>query len=406
MRVRMRWMAALVLVLVPVSGTAGAVDVPGGSPLGVERSVRAVPGEYIVTVKPTFSPDDVLGKLGVRPLFTYGTALRGFASVLTPLQLRLARTLPAVEAIEENSEITIDVMSSPGAVNRTTGRAGAAGSGAAAEAGSWGLDRIDQRGLPLDGQFTVTGTGRGVTAYIIDTGIETAHAEFEGRATVGFDAVQDGRNGQDCHFHGTHVAGTVGGRTFGVAREVSLVAVRVLDCTGDGTAAQTIAGLDWIAGHAQPPAVLNASIGDSASRAIDTATDAVADRGVLPVVSAGNDAQDACDASPARAEKALAVGAVDRQDHQAGFSNFGPCLSLYAPGVGIVSARLGGGSRTLSGTSMASPHVAGAAALLKEQDPRATPQEITRRLTDASTTGAVISPGAGSPNRLLHTGGL
>lgn len=220
----------------------------------------------------------------------------------------------------------------------------------------------------------MTGTGRGVTAYILDTGIETGHAEFEGRATAGFDAVGDGRGGQDCHFHGTHVAGTVGGKTYGVARDVSLVAVRVLDCTGDGTTAQTLAGLDWIAAHARHPAVLNASVGDPVSPALDAATNAVSDAGVLPVVSAGNDATDACTASPARARKALTVGATDRQDRQAGFSNYGPCLSLYAPGVNIVSARLGGGSRSLSGTSMASPHVAGAAALLLEQEPHATPR--------------------------------
>nr|WP_306292981.1 S8 family peptidase [Streptomyces tsukubensis] len=383
-------------------GGSGAVAAPGPDAVVTQHAAKAVAGEYIVTVKPSFAPKALMRKLDIRPLFTYSTALHGFAAALTPLQLRLARTQPAVSAIEENGRVTLNSAPADGAGGR--GRTPTAASEVAA--GSWGLDRIDQRRLPLDGRFAVTGTGRGVTAYVLDTGIETGHAEFEGRATVGFDAIGDGRDGQDCHSHGTHVAGTVGGKTYGVAKGVSLVAVRVLDCTGSGTTAQTLAGLDWIATHLKRPAVMNASIGDSASATLDTATNAVADAGALPVVAAGNDAVDACTASPARAQKALAVGATDRQDRQADFSNYGPCLKLYAPGVDIVSAGLGGGSRSLSGTSMASPHAAGGAALLLEQDPGATPATITRLLTDRATTGAVVSPGAGSPDRLLYVGQL
>ncbi|MFE6049948.1 S8 family peptidase [Kitasatospora sp. NPDC056446] len=401
MRASARRVAAVLLLMVPLigsSGDASATPGPDEPPVTVTRSAAAVPGEYIVTVKSAFSPEAVLRDLGVRPLFTYGTALRGFAAPLTPLQLRMARGLPAVEAIEENARMGIDAPPPRPRV--------AEAAATTVEAASWGLDRIDQRHLPLDGLFTVTGTGEGVTAYIVDTGIETGNEEFEGRAAVGFDAMDDGHDGQDCHSHGTHVAGTVGGWTYGVARSVSLVAVRVLDCQGEGSTAASLAGLDWVAAHARRPAVLNASLGGPASEALDAAVNAVADRGVLPVISAGNDAQDACEVSPARARKALTVGAVNKQDRQASFSNYGPCLSLYAPGVAIVSAKLGGGSSTLNGTSMAAPHVAGAAALVEQQDPQATSQDVRDRLIADSTEDVLTRLGPGSPDRLLYTGGL
>ncbi|MEW1720160.1 S8 family peptidase [Streptomyces sp. NPDC093109] len=399
MRLSARWApTTLLLLLVPLltgANGADATDGPARDLVPVQRADRAIPGEYIVTVKPAFAPDAVVRQLGVTPLHTYGTALRGFAARLSASQLRTVRTLPAVRAVEENAEVGLGLP--PASGTRSAARVPAA---------SWGLDRIDQRYLPLDGQYDVTGTGRGVTAYVVDTGIETAHSEFEGRATVGFDAVNDGRNGQDCHGHGTHVAGTVGGKTYGVAREVSLVAVRVLDCTGDGSTAEAIAGFDWVASHATQPAVLNASIGGPVSPALDSAANGVADAGVLPVAAAGNSTVDACDASPARANKVLTVGATDRNDQEAYFSNFGPCLSLYAPGVGIVSAKLGGGSTTLSGTSMASPHAAGVAALYEEAYPDAAPQDVARWIISNATEDVVSPIHPNSPNLLLHTDGL
>ncbi|MFE4174561.1 S8 family peptidase [Streptomyces sp. NPDC056909] len=435
MRLSARWAPIALLLFVPLvsgagmtgmsgqAGTSGDArsngDVTAGArqvPVPVERSVSAIPGQYIVTLKPAFSAATVAQQLGVKPLFIYGTALRGFAAALTGDQLRAVRTFPAVQAIEENARISVGSPSAERArsVEKPTGKtvgksvrkAVGTAVGTAVKAESWGLDRIDQRKLPLDNDFTVTGTGSGVTAYIVDTGIETAHSEFGGRATVGFDAIGDGRVGQDCNGHGTHVAGTTGGATYGVARSASLVAVRVLNCQGKGDWAGVIAGFDWVAANARQPAVLNASIGGSSSAAVDSAVNAVTATGVLPVVAAGNESQDACGVSPAGATSALAVGATDNQDGEARFSNYGRCLTTYAPGVAIVSAKLGGGSSTLNGTSMASPHVAGVAALLKAKYPTASPAELTGWLTKASTKDVVRPISTGSPNRLLYTGGL
>ncbi|MFE4366833.1 S8 family serine peptidase [Streptomyces sp. NPDC056835] len=411
MRLSARWASAAVLLLAPlISGTSGtdAMADPRESLVPVERSSNAVPGQYIVTLKPGFSATAVLRQFGLTPLFTYDKVLHGFSAAFSATQLSQLRALPAVLAIEENSRISISPTSTrPGqwrAERPGPGQAGTARERVPAQ--SWGLDRIDQRRLPLDGQFTVNGTGKGVTAYIVDSGIETAHSEFGGRATVGFDSVGDGRMGQDCNGHGTHVAGTTGGATYGVARAVSLVSVRTLGCKGNGTWAGVIAGFDWVAKNARQPAVLNASLGGPSSSAVDTAVNAIAAQGVLPVVAAGNDAVDACGASPAGASGVYTVGATDSEDQEARFSNHGTCLETYAPGVAIVSARLGGGSVALNGTSMASPHVAGVAALYKEENPSATPKEVADWLTERSTKDVVFPISGGSPNRLLYTDGL
>jgi subtilisin family serine protease len=239
----------------------------------------------------------------------------------------------------------------------------------------------------------------------VDTGIDYAHSEFGGRAVPGFDAVHDGRDGQDCQGHGTHVAGTVGGATFGVAPQAKLVSVRVLDCDGRGTWAGVVAGFDWVAEHAQQPAVMNASLGGEYSPAVNDAATAVADAGVLPVVAAGNSSADACDVSPAGAPEAFTVGASDSSDQEAYFSNDGGCLDVFAPGEDIVSARIGGGSVAESGTSMASPHVAGVALLYKATHPDAGTAEVGDWLLANATTG-VLDVRDGSPDRLLYTAGL
>ncbi|PWS47016.1 peptidase S8 [Streptomyces sp. FT05W] len=394
MRLRAHWAPAALLLIAPLIGTTTAAADTAETLVPVQKSARAVPGQYIVTLAPEQKPAAMAEQLGVSTLFTYSKVLHGFAATLTSAQLEQVRGDAGVQAVEENSEASVP----PPGVTSAGGKR--------AVAGSWGQDRIDQRNLPLDGTYDVDGTGEGVTAYILDTGIESAHGEFGGRVGAGYDAIGDGRDGEDCNGHGTHVAGTVAGATYGVAPAASLVPVRVLDCEGSGTWAGIIAGLDWIAQNAEQPAVVNASLGGPASSAVDDAFDALAAEGTLPVVAAGNEDQDACDVSPARADGVLAVGASDNQDRQATFSNWGTCVWLYAPGVDIVSAKLGGGSTTLSGTSMASPHVAGAAALYKEQHPDASPQDVADALATEATPDVLTGLGAGSPDRLLHTGGL
>ncbi|MEV6653209.1 S8 family serine peptidase [Streptomyces sp. NPDC051219] len=379
----------------PLSASAqSAPTAPAASgrsvPAPLHRSANALPGRYIVTLSENADPAEMVGRLGVKSQFMYKSVVRGFAAALTPVQLHNVRWTAGVEAVEEDAEVfapkPADAIRVPAA--------------------SWGLDRIDQRSLPLNGEYNATATGRGATAYILDTGIDYAHSEFGGRAVFGYDAIGDGRNGEDCQGHGTHVAGTVGGATYGVAPEATLVSVRVLNCQGSGSLSGVIAGFDWVADNAVQPSVLNASLGGPQSTAVNNAANAVSDRGVLPVVAAGNESADACNVSPASASRVVTVGASDSADRQAGFSNFGECLSLYAPGISIVSARRGGGSVAMDGTSMASPHVAGTALLYKAANPTAAPATVASWLVAQSTKSALSSLGQGSPNNLLYTGGL
>jgi len=274
---------------------------------------------------------------------------------------------------------------------------------------TWGLDRIDQRALPLSSTYSYNYTGAGVTAYIIDTGI-SPHSDFVGRVQSGIDYVDDDTNSTDCDGHGTHVAGTVGGTTWGVAKGVTLVGVRVLDCNGSGYWSDVIAGIDWVTGQHDPgePAVANMSLGGGGSTAVDDAVKRSVADGVTYAVAAGNGnragkAQDACGYSPARVPEALTVGATNSSDTKASWSNYGTCLDLFAPGVSITSSVMGGGTESWSGTSMATPHVAGAAALYLDAAPSALPAEVATAITSQATSNAVSSAGSGSPNRLLHS---
>ena len=271
---------------------------------------------------------------------------------------------------------------------------------------SWGLDRIDQKSLPLNSSFTYASKGLGVDAYIVDTGINATHTEFTGRLSSGYSAISDGRGSADCNGHGSHVAGTTAGTTYGIAKAATLIPVRVLDCTGSGTTTGVIAGLDWIVQHhvAGKPAVANMSLGGGASSALDTAVQNVINDGVVMAVAAGNSNADACASSPARAVNAITVGATTSTDARASYSNYGTCLDIFAPGSSITSAWINSttATNTISGTSMATPHVAGVVAVLLGTYPTSTPSEIATLLRASATPNLVTSAGTGSPNFLLY----
>ncbi|MDH6542436.1 S8 family peptidase [Streptomyces lavendulae] len=388
-----RLTTAAVLALSPVAAGTASAAAPEPTPAPLHTSANAIPGSYIVTLAKSLDPKNFAESIGLKPKFTYTTAINGFATSLTPKQLETVRESYGVLSVEEDARVSGPPMPSKGVQTKSP-------------AHSWGLDRIDQRFLPLDNNFSANRSGQGVTAYILDSGIDFTHPDFGGRARAGFDAIGDGRAGGDCNGHGTHVAGTVGGTTFGVARKVNLVSVRVLGCDNRGAWSGIIAGFDWVARNAQQPAVLNASLGGDRLESVNAAATAVSDRGVLPLIAAGNDNRDACRVSPASAARVVTVGATNRFDEETDFSNWGECVDLYGPGKDIVSARLGGGSVALDGTSMATPHVTGVAALYKSLHPNALPAEVANFLDDASTKDILQNLSDNTPNKLLFTDGL
>jgi subtilisin family serine protease len=354
------------------------------------RSPEAIAGRYIVVLKDaevrvSLVPQraqTLASRHGASLTHTYSHALRGFAVRTDEAGARALAGEPEVDYVVED------------------GRAQASATQTGA---TWGLDRIDQRDRPVDGTYTYDTSGSGVHAYILDTGILTTHADFGGRASGDYTAINDGRGATDCNGHGTHVAGTVGGATWGVAKNVRLHAVRVLDCAGSGAWSGVIGGIDWVTANHIKPAVANMSLGGAANAAVDDAVRRSIAAGVVYALAAGNETTDACTRSPARTAEALTVGATDSTDTRASWSNSGTCLDLFAPGVNITSAASSGGTAVMSGTSMASPHVAGAVALYLERNPGASPATVASALLGNTSANKVANPGSGSPNRLLYS---
>lgn len=382
---RLAGLAALSLALAACADVGPRAATDDALPV---QDAELVPGQYIVVLKASAPATQIMNALvpmpGVELRHVYAAALNGFAARLSPAALAELRANPNVAYIEQDQFIRVD----------------------ATETGAtWGIDRIDQRALPLSTTYSWASTGAGVTAYIIDTGINATHNEFGGRASVAFDAVNDGRNGVDCNGHGTHVSGTVGGATYGVAKGVQLRAVRVLDCAGSGTTSGVIAGIDWVTAHHASPAVANMSLGGGASTALDNAVTASISSGVTYAIAAGNSNRNACNYSPARAATAITVGATTTTDGRASYSNYGSCLDIFAPGSGITSSWIGSNTatNTISGTSMATPHVAGVAALYLQTHATASPASVRNALVANGTTGKVTSAGNGSPNVLLFS---
>lgn len=405
-------LASAAVAAAALATVAPAQAVAADAPLKAGHG-RVIAGQYIVVLDEGADGAAVAHRHGINAQRVYTSALRGFAARLSAAQLRQVRRDSSVAYVEQDSVATINEKPAPGGTSTTAPRGGGttgphtqAPSGKSVQTGAtWGLDRIDQPYRPLNGTYRYTSVGTGVTAYVIDTGILTSHTQFGSRASGGFTAIGDGNGTNDCNGHGTHVAGTIGGSTYGVAKNVRLVAVRVLDCSGSGSWSGVISGIDYVTYTHNGPSVANMSLGGGYVQAVnDAVTNSIAE-GVTYAVAAGNDyGANACNTSPASTPGALTVGATDSADARAAFSNIGTCVDLFAPGVNITSAWRTSttATNTISGTSMASPHVAGLAAQFLYTNPTATPATVAAALKNTAVAGVVSSPGAGSPNLLAR----
>jgi subtilisin family serine protease len=371
-------------------GAASPAQAAGTGEIRFAGSPTAIAGSYIVVFKDGAVSSTAVSGMASRLASrnggavrqVYGAAVRGFELSASAKAARVLAADPAVAYVEQNQVMSIDATQT--------------------NPPSWGLDRIDQRNRPLNQSYTYPNTASNVTAYIIDTGIRFSHTTFGGRATSGFDAV-DGGSADDCNGHGTHVAGTVGGSQYGVAKGVRLVAVRVLNCSGSGTTAGVVAGINWVTQNAIKPAVANMSLGGGASTTLDNAVNNSINSGVTYAIAAGNSNANACNASPARVGAAITVGSTTINDARSSFSNIGTCLDIFAPGSSITSSWFTSNTatNTISGTSMATPHVTGAAALVLSVNPGWSPSQVRNQLVNVATTNVITNVGSGSPNRLL-----
>jgi subtilisin family serine protease len=375
---------SMVAALLWLAGTSAA------SAQEVHTPERAIPGRYIVVLDDQqvargnvrALADALARQHGGRVARVYEHAIRGFAATMSATGAAALARNPRVRYIEQDSERFI------------------------VDDATWGLDRIDQRDLPLNATYTYTTLAAGVHVYVIDTGIRSTHAEFGGRvSSTGYTAISDGRGTSDCNGHGTHVAATTGGATYGVAKGVTLHAVRVLSCSGSGTTSGVIAGIEWVTANHTSPAVANMSLGGGASTALDDAVRNSVASGVTYSIAAGNSNANACNSSPARVSQALTVGSSTASDVRSSFSNYGTCVDLFAPGSSITSAwyTSDAATNTISGTSMAAPHVAGVAALYLATDPSALPDKVHAVVVDNASVNKLSSVGSGSPNRLLYS---
>jgi subtilisin family serine protease len=366
----------------------------GDRPKLFRKGVNAIPRHYIVVMDVDAAgaagdfaasaarATEMSTTFGAGLTHVYAHAINGFSAWMSDDRAVALSDDPRVRFVEEDSIMTATVtQTNP----------------------PWGLDRIGQRDLPLNQTYSYTATGTGVNAYIIDTGIRITHTQFGGRASIGFDAVGDGQNGNDCNGHGTHVSGTVGGSTFGVAKNVRLFAVRVLNCSGSGSIAGVIAGVDWVTAHRIRPAVANMSLGGGVSAALDTAVRNSIASGVTYAIAAGNSNANAANSSPARVAEAITVGASTITDARASFSNFGSVVDIFAPGQGILSAwrTSDTATDTISGTSMATPHVAGVAARFLQNNTGASPATVRNELVAQATLNHLSGIPSGTANRLL-----
>jgi subtilisin family serine protease len=356
------------------------------APAVAQEQGDVIPGRYIVVVEEGRDAGAVARWQKARDREQF-QSVNGFAASLDAAQVKALRQSERVAYVEPDRVVTASVTQNMDA-----------------NGDPWGLDRIDQRNLPLSRTYTYTRNGAGVTAYVIDTGLNTNNPDIRGRATNVYDAF--GGNGSDCHGHGTHVGGTIGGTVYGVAKGVQLRGVRVLNCSGSGSTSGIIRAIDWVRLNATRPAVANMSLGGGFSSSLNTATNNLAASGVFIAVAAGNESQNACNVSPASAAQAYTTAASDKTDLRASFSNYGSCVDGYAPGVAIKSAWLGTGTRTISGTSMASPHVAGVGALYKSNYGEAASSTISSWINTNATPNVIRSNPSGTPNRLLYKAGL